>query len=185
MIYNIDNIRTKNWRLISYLPLDDVLTICYDLVNNQYIKYFAVAEHSQDTVEVDGVLVPKDRHVHILINLYNSRYLRELAPKFSDVTKNAGNCLGLPIDNKLKDYRYLWHADDIDKYQYDRSIVYTNNHEYWHKASLENTAFDIISDLLDDTPYIIMLKRYGRDFAINFNAYTTLANKIIEQNIRH
>lgn len=185
MKYNFDNVRTKNWRLISYLPLDDVLRICYDLYNQQYIKNFAVAEHDKDTVEVDGVLVPKDRHVHILVNLYNSRYLREIAPKFTSIEKNAGNCFGIPIEDKVKDFRYLWHADDLDKYQYNKDIVITNNADFWSKLHVDNTAYDIVCELIDDVPFIILLKRYGRDFAIHFNAYVNLAEKIKEQNFRY
>lgn len=175
---DLTKIRTRDWRLVSYLPLDDALQVCYELVNSNYVKHFALALHDKDKREVDGVLVDDRPHVHVLLNLYNARFLHEVSSKFCDISKNAGNCLGLPIDDKVKRFRYLWHADDPDKYQYDRSIVYTNDIDFWNKPSLENNAFDIVTDLLNDTPYFVMLQRYGRDFAIHFDCYRKLAANI-------
>ena len=174
--------RSKNWFLVSYLPLDVVSERIAHLVSKQYVRFYAIAEHDKDISE-DGE--PKPRHVHILLNLFNGRTLGEVTRHFIDASLDAGNCFGKVVGDKKICFEYLTHKNDSEKYQYDIDIVECNDIMFFmgDSTDYDEQTYCIIKDMLDNLPLLDLVKRYGRDFMIHYNSYRMLKHDIEEQRV--
>lgn len=181
---NYKQARSKNWKLICYLPFDVALERVCQLVLKNYVRYYAIALHAKDLDDLGNL---KESHCHIIINLYNARSQQEICSHFVDVSLNAGNCLGLPVTNKKLDCEYLWHKNDLDKYQYNVDDVVSNNIMFWLGDSIDydEQCYCILQDMLKGVDLLVMVKRYGRDFLIHYNSYKSLLFDYREQKKYH
>lgn len=70
----------------------------------------------------------KKPHVHFVVRFPNQRYASGVA---KDITKHSGVTVTAPTIckcfNLYSSYVYLWHENDLDKYQYPADIVHTHN----------------------------------------------------------
>lgn len=87
---------------------------------NEYDKYIAKHDGEQPDWKPGDLKKP---HVHFVCKFANARW-------FASISRE----LGVPettirkVNNLYKAYVYLWHALDLDKYQYDPAIV--GNHDF-------------------------------------------------------
>lgn len=170
MVKSIKSVRTRNWSLITYLAPSVLVERLFALDN---VRYFAFILHDKDTLE-DGTL--KDKHIHLALVLNSARTLSQLAPRFTDIYSDAGNCFGQPTRSNLAIVDYFIHKNEPDKYQYSVSDIVSNNLEYFqNEDNIEDNTFLIIEDLLNGKSLREMVKIYGRDFLYHYRDYKLLA----------
>lgn len=158
----IDNSRRCYWHSI----------ICYSAPNTfkpllDKAYHWAYAYHDLDTDDEGN---PKPPHYHLLLHFKQARSLNSCR-KYILSTQNV---LGEECASPMGAYEYLWHKNDADKYQYDKSIVVCHSHLYWDKYLpdiRDRTNIDFIEDLTNGVDMITMAKRYGRDYMKNYRLY--------------
>lgn len=180
---NNENTRTRNFSLTSYL-IEQQIQICLLQHSNQ-IKTYAYALHDKDTNE-DGTV--KEPHFHIILCLYNATTVTAVRRWFSGYTDNNGkeiNTLGQKCNNIFSAYDYLTHSTSVaieqGKYQYPKSIIQTNNKEYFkadETSEYDNMTLAVI-DMLNNVPLRELFKKYGRDFIIHYSACAKIVGDII------
>lgn len=163
--------RYRKFSCITYLEKDN-LELCLLKHQNQ-IRAYAYAYHDKDLKE-DGT--PKEPHIHLLIVTYTTCTLSAVRRWFDGWMKD-----GKPVTTtaqKMTDeyemYKYLTHdtlvAKAEGKYQYDRSIVQSNNYGYF-KANEESNYDNIqiaCEMLLKGTSIHDCGKMFGRDFILHY-----------------
>lgn len=98
----------------------------------------------------------KKPHIHFVCKFPNQRYFTAIA---KEISKGSG--LDIPVnvirrcDYLYKAYVYLWHKNDLEKYQYDNSIVGMNNFEVpsEREGGMGQEEDNQISVLLDMPPF--------------------------------
>lgn len=162
------NKRTRNWSLVTYL---DVETLCQRLCSIENIRYYAFIQHDKDTKD-DGT--PKDKHIHLALCLNSARTLQQIAPRFTDIATNAGNCFGQPTRSNRAILEYFTHKNEPEKYQYSESEIISNNLDYFKNDETdEDNTFMIIQDLLDGKSLQQVAKTYGRAFLYHYRDFKT------------
>lgn len=166
--------RSRKFSCITYLN-ELQLQVCLLKHSNQ-IRVYAYAMHDKDTKE-DGTL--KEPHIHLVLITYNTCAISSIRRWFSgyvdengDITTTAQIC-----QDVFEMYDYLTHstrkAREDGKYQYDKSIIKTNDTTGYFQAS-EESEYDSITlameSLLKGGDIHTLAKRYGRDFILHYNA---------------
>lgn len=168
--------RTRNWSLVTYLT---PVTLTERLFALDNVRYFAFILHDKDKNE-DGTL--KDKHIHLALVLNSARTLAQLAPRFTDINSNAGNCFGQPTRSNAAIIDYFIHKNEPDKYQYPIDCICSNNLQYFQNDdSTDDNTFLIIEDLLNGKSLREMVKLYGRDFLYHYQQYKLLVEDIRKQ----
>lgn len=166
MAKNNDNKRTRNWSLVTYL---DKETLCQRLCSIDNIRYYAFIEHDKD-VQEDGT--PKDRHIHLALVLNSARTLQQIAPRFTDITSNAGNCFGQPTRSNRAIIDYFTHKNEPEKHQYSESEIISNNIDYFKNDETdEDNTYMIIEDLLNGKSLRELAKTYGRALLYHYRDF--------------
>lgn len=99
--------------------------------------------HDRDVTE-DGEL--KKEHYHVLI-MYDS--VKTLEQAIEDISKING--VGCEVVRSIRGYaRYLIHADDPDKYQYDANdVTQLNGADFAHLIRVATDKYRAISEMMD------------------------------------
>lgn len=153
--------------------------ICYSAPNTfkpllDISTHWAYAYHDLD-VDKEGKL--KEPHYHILVHFKQARSpnscIRYILSK--------QNVFGEECVSPLGAFEYLFHKNDPDKYQYDKSIVITHNPVYWDRFLpdiRDRTNIDFVEDLFTGVDMLTMAKRYGRDYMKNYRAYEDFIDEV-------
>lgn len=163
-----------NFACVTYASEDQIKRFLH--VYRNHIKHYAYALHDKDDNET---------HTHIILLWHNNCSCSAVKRRFSKFTDQ--NTMVEPLRDKSACFEYLTHKNDEDKIQYDVSIIKMDNAGYWQSCVYEeetdeNKAVAIINDLLNGVPLNYMLKRYGRDFVLNFEKYRQFANMLAYEN---
>lgn len=159
--------RFRNFACISYLTEEQLKMFLEHYKND--INHYAYARHDKDENEP---------HFHVILLWYNNMTISALRKRFSKFSNQ--NTLAQPLLNKSGAFEYLTHTDEKSKeegkFQYDKSIIKTDNEDFWNYAiyeedTEEDISIQIVCDMLAGTPLSVMHKRYGRDFVINYSKY--------------
>lgn len=79
-------------------------------------------------------------------------------------------------------YRYLTHEDNPEKYHYSKDEIQSNGKKYFEEDKAENeTAEQIIEDILQGLSLRELARRYGRDFMKNWRKYKEFAYYVMLQ----
>lgn len=135
---------------------------------------WAYAYHDLDKND-DGTW--KEPHYHIIVHFENARSINACK---RDILSTQ-NVLGKEITSVMGAYQYLWHENDLDKYQYDKSIVVSHNPVFWEGFLPDIRASDttdFLEDLLNHVDMVTMAKRYGRDYMKNYRAYKDFVDEV-------
>lgn len=176
--------RTRKFSCITYLSeLQLKLKL---LEHSNQIRCYAYAYHDKDTKE-DGTL--KEPHFHLIIITWNTCTCSSVRRWFSgyidanglDITTTAQKC-----SDPLAQYDYLTHntpeAKAMGKYQYDKSIVQTNDKDGYFNAS-EQSEYDNITlaaeMLLKGVSVQDCGKRFGRDFILHYGTIRKYVNDVL------
>lgn len=146
--------------------------VCYSAPNTfrpllDKACHWAYAYHDLDLDKYGNLKPP---HYHILVHFKQARSLNS-CKKYVLSTQNV---FGEECRSPLGAYEYLWHKNDADKYQYDKSIVVCHSPLYWDKFLpdiRDRTNIDFIEDLFNGVDMVTMAKRYGRDYMKNYRSY--------------
>lgn len=146
--------RGRKFRVLLYPDNLDHVAALSKILDFPQFSYIL---HDKDVKE-DGS--PDKPHWHVCVWFSNARFIDGLAKelgiesRFVQLTTNATH-----------DLRYLVHADDPDKFQYDISEVQTNMSFELQKA-LKDTAEEArvisILDLIDDEHHVISYSKFVR-----------------------
>lgn len=149
-----ENVRSRKFRLLLY-PDCPAHVEALKLIE-LYPKYSYIL-HDKDKLE-DGSL--KKPHWHVSIWFSNAKW-RDALSKELGVEPNYIQ----PSNNSTHDLRYLVHADDPDKFQYDVNEIHTNM-----KIDIEKALTDVneeekvikILDILNSIDGVISTDAYVR-----------------------
>lgn len=163
----------------------------FDCFDKMKLRHYAFILHDHDVKE-DGS--PKGDHTHFVINTIKECTTQWVCNTLTRYQAEIGveviqNTLCQVAADPVQCYRYLRHADDPEKYQYSGDDVVTDDSGYWlireekrfQYVDDSNTAFNIITDIINHVPMFEMLKRYGREFVINRNHYYSFVQEMYSQ----
>lgn len=145
-----------------------------------------------------------EKHIHLVIRLNNNTSLVSIKHKLALIGKGYDNGKdvnsNVQLASDLTDcFLYLTHstADCIEqgKFRYDEKDIVCNDFGYFRgdfrrsscavgykqERSAENNAYQIITDMEQGESLRNMVRRYGREFVINYTAYSIMLNMIQEQ----
>lgn len=174
--------RSRKFSCITYLP-QVKLELCL-LQHMSQIRCYAYAYHDKDKKE-DGTL--KEPHFHLVIVTHNTCSISSIRRWFSgyvdekgmDITTTAQICTDV-----FQMYDYLTHstkeARAEEKYQYDKSIVITNDFDYFAKGigADDDNILLATESLLKGAKVRDVGKRYGRDFILHYNTIKSYVNDV-------
>lgn len=159
-----------------------------ELFDKLPLRHYAVCYHDRDVNE-DGT--PKTPHIHYLLNLQKDKTTTWCINTFSRWQMDNGveviqNTLCEVAVDPVGSYRYLRHADDADKAQYELDEVITDDSAYWLikeerrycDQDDNNVALNIITDIMAGVHPLEMVRRYGREYVINRNHYQSFVGTI-------
>ncbi|MBQ2711734.1 MAG: hypothetical protein IJF66_07315 [Clostridia bacterium] len=175
----INNDRTRNWSLVTYLTKDKLLLTIANLDN---IRYFAFIEHDKDKLENNE---PKPRHIHLALVLKSARTVQQITKKFTNLEENAGNCFGEPTKSNKAIIQYFLHINEKDKYQYNEEDIISNNLEYFKNDTTEDidNCYLIIEDIMKGKSLLDLVKVYGRELLYHYNQYKEIVKDIQTQEL--
>ena len=172
------NTRNYSWDLVIYeIPKDFLQERLDYLVSIGCVNHYAYIVHDKDTTLNDNnEVITKPIHTHLLIVFNQNVSVRTIKNRLLEYTEH--NIFGQPIKDKKGAYRYLTHKDDLDKYQYDASLIVEYDN-YFSKYDLSsdlslNKEYLEINQMIDD--FVILTYRqlackYGKDFIKNYKSY--------------
>lgn len=174
--------RPRSFSLVTYLDISQVQDVL--LKHDKQIRAYAYIEHNRDCDENGEV---KPRHIHILIRTIQGRTVSDICNWFSGFFDDKGlgiNTLGQEMHDISNSYLYLTHSTqqalEENKYQYSPDEIFTNDREYFEKASYndEDNITLAVSELLEGKPLKEVALKYGRDFILHYQSIRLLVNDI-------
>lgn len=188
--------RPRLFSLITYLSEQELSLALAE--NSERISKYAFAYHDCDVWDSDskdsitGEFVHrkgelKKPHIHLILYTYYPSSARAVAKWFKT---DFDNSFGQVVQDLQVIYEYLWHKNDTDKFQYSKTIVRSNDINWFEKSCREGKKPDsdrraelIVNDLILGVSFRTMLARYGRDFVIHLSQYEECANRIRQQDV--
>lgn len=168
--------RSRNYSLVTYHSRDVIQAILDS--NTSKIRHYAYILHDKDVKE-DGT--PKEPHTHIILHLRNAMTLNAVCNLFP----SSQNTFGQIVYDKISCVAYLNHRNALEKYQYDDADIISNDIDYFNRLTDKSEKNDDFMSILDDiiarVPMREMVRRYGRDFVINYQKYRDMAITIREE----
>lgn len=176
--------RSRKFSLITYLS--ETQLKCKLLEHSEQIRIYAYAYHDKDVFD-DGK--PKEPHFHVVIVTFNPKTVSAVRRWFSgyvdengEITTTAQICRDV-----YNSYDYLTHNTKecraLGKYQYDSSIIVTNDNERFFKASpssdFDNVTLAVEMLINGHHPHDVM-RIFGRDFVYHYGQVRTLVRDIIK-----
>lgn len=123
-----------------------------------------------------------DTHIHIVCTFVQAK-------SFNSVRKLMGgeqNTLIQELTDSKKAYEYLTHKNDPEKYQYDESIIKSNDPNHFIKEANDRvySNYEFVDDILNEDMTTRELGyKYGRDYMKNMKAYDEFAKRVkMEEN---
>ncbi len=170
------NKRTRNWSLVTYLTVEQ---LCQRLCSIENVRYYAFIVHDKDKNE-DGTDKPK--HIHLAVVLNSARTIAQLAPRFTDIASDAGNCFGQPTRSNRAIIEYFTHKNEPSKFQYNEEDIISNNLDYFkeYEADEDNT-YMILQDMLNGKSLLDIAKIYGRAFIYHYRDFKTFCDDVKQQ----
>ena len=174
--------RPRSFSLVTYLDVFQVQDVL--LKHDKQIRAYAYIEHNKD-VDENGEIKP--RHIHILIRTIQARTVSDICNWVSGFFDDNGlgiNTLAQEMHDISNSYLYLTHSTpqalEQGKYQYSPNDIFTNDREYFEKASYndEDNITLAVAELLDGKPLKEVALKYGRDFILHYNSIRLLVNDI-------
>lgn len=170
------NKRTRNWSLVTYLSVEQLLQRLCAIEN---VRYYAFIVHDKDKLE-DGTTKPK--HIHLALCLNSARTIAQLAPRFTDIASNAGNCFGQPTRSNRAIIEYFTHKNEPEKFQYNEEDIVSNNLEYFKEDEVdEDNTYMILQDMLNGKKLLDVAKTYGRAFLYHYRDFKTFVDDVKQQ----
>lgn len=163
-------------------------------LHSRAIKRYALILHNKDIFKDDIIENDcirhkmgdfKEPHYHILIMLNWQLPLRQVQNWFyqlddegCEITNRNPN----PCTSVLKAFQYLTHKNNPEKYQYNDDEIITDDLLYFMSLNeddpLNDNLTDALLDYLGGVSLEELVRRYGRDFIINFKNVRDIANEI-------
>lgn len=161
---NVHKSRARQFFIRTYLNPDEFEPIIKAAKNWAYIL------HDKDGGEP---------HYHIIAVFKNARTedgIRATIPSTQqsriEIVKNGIEAC----------YRYLTHEDNPEKYHYSKDEIISNGNGYFEDNKAENeTAEQMLDDILQGLSLRELARRYGRDFMKNWRKYTQFAYNVMLQ----
>lgn len=177
-------IRSRNWFLVSYLSMEAITEYC----KMGHISRFAFIKHDKDVydktvLDNDGNIVHnvgdlKEPHIHLLVVYKNARTRSAVLADFANREQNTLVEQCIELDSA---FDYLTHRRNPEKIQYDEQSIICDDLSYWQslaRGEEDNTATQLIADILSGKNPVYLLKRYGRDFVLNHQKYYQFAENV-------
>ena len=167
------NERSRNFALVTYLSVEEVEKYCH----LPHVKNYAYIMHDKDLLE-DGT--PKQPHIHLVVVYHNARTLSAVRSDFTAYEQNTLSEYCIDLEGA---YDYLLHKRNPEKYQYSKDEVKTNVGYFRgdYSSAEDNTAFCLVMDIISGKSRFDLLRKYGRDYAINREKYHGLATEIQQE----
>lgn len=161
---NIHKARARQFFIRTYLKPEEFEPITKAAKNWAYIL------HDKDGVEP---------HYHIIAVFKNARTedgIRAIIPSTQQTRIEI-------IKNGIKAcYRYLTHEDNPEKHHYTKDEIQSNGKGYFEEDKAENeTAEQMLEDILQGLSLRELARRYGRDFMKNWRKYIEFARAVMVQ----
>lgn len=161
---NIHKARARQYFIRTYLKPEEFEPILKAARNWAYIL------HDKDGGEP---------HYHIIAVFKNARTedgIRAIIPDTQqtriEVVKNGIEAC----------YKYLTHEDNPEKHHYSKDEIQSNGKKYFEEDKAEDeTAEQIIDDILQGLSLRELARRYGRDFMRNWKKYIEYARCVMVQ----
>ncbi len=191
------NSRVRPYTIVFYgneMELKKILRTNYERIAHYAYILHDKCKYLDDLKDDDGNYVHRageleKAHFHILVDFYNGHTFMAVKKMF---TTEADNPRVEPVRDRVAQYRYLIHADDPDKYQYEKTAIVSNDINYYEKLckngdrrDSDNLAEQIINDLLAGVSPRIMVSRYGRDYVIHMRQYKECVDEIRYWELEH
>ena len=179
--------RERKFSLVSYIEPDKIKQL---LVRSEWVQHWSYCTHDKDVLS-DGS--PKGSHTHIVLYTYNAKSssaIRKIFDRYAleicEKDEEPQNTLCQVCSDMVSAYRYLIHADDKNKAQYEIVERVCDDFGYWHdlEAScgysdvIENKGKSMIDDMLDGVSTYEMVKRYGKEYIYHSQQLRDVASRI-------
>lgn len=179
-----ENMRGKVFSIVTYLPKHYVLNLL-KLPSTNCLRYILI-EHNkfEDLFDKEKNYLKKD-HIHIVFESWARRRASRLCKIF-----NTTEVMRLAEHNQLVGMvKYLTHETEECKLKarliYDKSLLVSNDIEYftklYYESSREDNSLDIIDRLNMGLPYRELVAMFGRDFVFHYKQYQEMALLIWRQ----
>lgn len=158
----------------TYMPTEDIIKF---LKRSAWIQHWAVILHDKDMHEVNGEMVLKEAHTHILIHTYHQKTASAIVKNFDRLARqldseNPQNTLMQICSDSHIMYRYHRHLDDANKYQYSECDRIVDDITYWNRLcdtdsmteSGQNLGLSMVDDLINGASSRAMVERYGKEY---------------------
>lgn len=167
-------LRSRKFCCISYIETNVLEAF---LSSAEWVQHFAIAYHDKD-LKADGTLKPP--HTHVVLILYDAKTTSSIRNHFDrlameivkDTDNKPQNTTAQIMSETSAQWRYLIHADDPDKYQYDESVRICDEYHWWRRVEssydmtcgVQNVGYQMYLDVLNGTPTRKMIERYGKEY---------------------
>lgn len=161
-----------------------------------WILHWAYCYHDKDVWSVEDEKAnpnhkadtPKTPHTHITLYTKDCKTYSAICKQFDKYSisvygKDGKQNTRSEYCDLNKQYRYLLHKDDPDKYQYAPDQLIQDDPIFWEKYDKgmidePDGGYKIVNDLISGAPYRTLVMKYGRDFIYHAKQYEDCANKI-------
>lgn len=173
--------RVRRFALTTYI--DESLLLGF-LSGLSWVQHWAFITHDKDVTE-DGQT--KEKHSHVLLYTYEGKTASAIKKNFDNFSREYYQSRGLEPQNTLAQecydpsaqWRYLRHLDDLQKYQYAETDVFTDDFAYWNTLSrtdgltdsANNSGLAILDDYINGTDCYTMAQRYGKEWIYHISHY--------------
>lgn len=151
--------RAYNWRIVTYTDEESIIKFC-----KQWGSKWEYIKHDKDIKE-DGS--PKELHYHINITLKEWKSCK----KVCELIGGEGNSFAIEMTDKERAHRYLTHADNPEKYQYEEQSIVSNFK--WVDGKAEKATTEEFLKIAENNKLSMREKAVllGRDYIKNYKAY--------------
>lgn len=185
--------RDRKFSLVSYIPPERIKSF---LERSEWVQHWAMCTHNRDVLS-DGSI--KETHTHIVLYTYNahtSSAMRKIFNRYAtSIVQNdeePQNTLVQVASDMVSAYRYLIHADDPRKVQYELHERIADDYSYWSSLEqssgyndvLANSGKKMLDDLLAGTSSYEMVRRYGKEYIYHAKQYREMVETIYTERLR-
>lgn len=168
----MSELRSRNYALITYHSEEVIKSVLAEYSSR--IRHYAYIKHDKDTKD-DGS--PQEVHHHILLQFTNALTLSACRKLFPI----GQNTLGQAMRDKADCFKYLDHSDLPDKFHYDHSLIVSDDIKYWESTQsgeADEKTMSVLDDMIAGVSLRELVRRYGRDFVINYQRYREFAQML-------
>lgn len=159
--------------LITYASFQDIQKV-FDYRKEQVRRWCAIL-HDKD---VDENNQPVIQHYHIVAEFYDAYRVSSVRNWFKTCLDDKGQAvttLGQLVIDRKSITDYLTHSNTPEKHQYPETDI-ENYLDYVGIAGTsprndDDSALNIIDDMLNGASFYDLIRRYGREFIINSQKY--------------